>query len=371
MYVLLTTYPEHGSGNVGDILIADSATKLVQAAKGDVPIRVFFRGDPLDEHLEELNSARAVLMPGFAIRDPLYPQIYALTKHLSDITVPLIPIGTGWASVPGDLQDRKTTRYSEATLSTLRYVASQIGRFACREHFTEHVLNTHGISNTIVTGDCAWYDLASLGKPMRRPEAVTRLVFTPPVMPLFREQGLHLMRSLADRFPDAERLCSFHGTPRQREQPFIKAAAELDYEVRNCSHDLAAIDFYETCDLHVGYRVHGHLAFLRKRIPSLLMAEDGRGLGVGYTLGPFIVPAAVRVPATVHSEDEGSNQTLQTPHGGKEPPLSTTPNPQAVETAMRFLQEEVSSRFRRFIGVADMIDRTYEEVMQPFIRSLP
>jgi len=30
-----------------------------------------------------------------------------------------------------------------------------------------------------MTGDPAWYDLASFGKPMRRPARIERLAFTP------------------------------------------------------------------------------------------------------------------------------------------------------------------------------------------------
>src|SRR5699024_8576119 len=38
------------------------------------------------------------------------------------------------------------------------------------------------------------------------------------------------------------------------------------------------------CDLHIGYRVHAHIYFLSKRLPSILLHEDGRGNGVSEAL---------------------------------------------------------------------------------------
>jgi hypothetical protein len=42
MYVVLTTYPEHGSGNVGDKLITESLKSIVEDVKGSTEFRVFF-----------------------------------------------------------------------------------------------------------------------------------------------------------------------------------------------------------------------------------------------------------------------------------------------------------------------------------------
>jgi len=42
---------------------------------------------------------------------------------------------------------------------------------------------------------------------------------------------------------------------------------------------------YEDFDLHIGYRVHAHLYFLSRRIPSILLSEDVRGSGQAKSLG--------------------------------------------------------------------------------------
>ena len=61
-------------------------------------------------------------------------------------------------------------------------------------------------------------------------------------------------------------------------------AKTLGFRVLEASGDLSAIDFYRDADLHVGYRVHAHLMFLSHRRPSILINQDGRGVGQSVSL---------------------------------------------------------------------------------------
>src|SRR4029453_7482424 len=93
----------------------------------------------------------------------------------------------------------------------------------------------------------------------------------------------------------AERFCLFHRGLRADQFTSKKesaatlslaaAATALGFKVIDAAFDLSRIAFYKNADLHVGYRVHAHLAFVSYRRPSLLIAEDGRGLGQAETLG--------------------------------------------------------------------------------------
>jgi ketol-acid reductoisomerase len=40
-----------------------------------------------------------------------------------------------------------------------------------------------------------------------------------------------------------------------------------------------------TVDFHLGYRVHSHIFSLSQRIPSILIAEDSRGVGQAEAMG--------------------------------------------------------------------------------------
>jgi hypothetical protein len=64
-------------------------------------------------------------------------------------------------------------------------------------------------------------------------------------------------------------------------------AVSLGFEVVELAGEVGRmLDFYPGCDLHVGYECHAHVSMFRIRRPSVLIAEDARGVGFNYTLAP-------------------------------------------------------------------------------------
>jgi hypothetical protein len=387
-YVLLTTCPSNGSRNVGDKLIEQRTKDIIIREKGPCEFLTFFREEPLDEHLGEINASRGVLMPGFPVRDtPMYPGVYRLVKDLRRIRVPLIPIGANWNTYPGDAQSRREVQYSAETVAFLRLVAGQIDRVSCREHHVCSILKRHGIDNTVMTGDPAWYDLASLGKPLRRPAEIRRIAFSPPLSPFYADQGESVMTMLADMFPSATRLCAMHlddadtsptraGENSAAMSPEVTAknrrirqrAKELDFQVIQMAGKLEAMSAYDTCDLHVGYECHAHLYFLSHRIPSVLIAEDARGVGFNDTLGVGGFNGFVRAQTAAQS----IRKTHTSGYCTTVAELAIAPPRNDLPVAIReFLEQETATGFRRFLGLPAYLDETYERVMRPFIRSLP
>jgi hypothetical protein len=126
------------------------------------------------------------------------------------------------------------------------------------------------------------------------------------------------MRMLRSRYKDVERVCVFHRGlradrfTRRREsvanRSLAAAASALGFKVVDAAFDLQRIDFYKEADLHVGYRVHAHLAFLSYRRPSLLICEDGRGLGQAETLGDEYRIRANRRDTVARVEDALSSE---------------------------------------------------------------
>jgi len=51
------------------------------------------------------------------------------------------------------------------------------------------------------------------------------------------------------------------------------------------SYSHEGMEIYDTCDLHIGFRVHAHIYNLSHRHRSLLIEEDNRGAGVNDALG--------------------------------------------------------------------------------------
>lgn len=391
-YTVLTTFPENrSSANVGDQLIEVATKRIIARECGEVDYLTIFREDSLEERLDEINATAGILLPAFPIRDvPMYPGCYRLVDDLGRIKVPLIPIGANWNVYPGDAESRRNVRYSPETTAFLQRVAAGVEAISCREYFVAEVLQRHGINNTIMTGDPAWYDPDFLGQPLHRPTSVETVMFSPPLSAYYRDQGNEVMTMLADLFPHAKRYCAMHLTDAKvstftdkrptndasmrsdvaEKNAFIRRrAVELGFEVLELAGDVGKLDFYRECDLHVGYECHAHLGFFRQRRPSVLIAEDARGVGFNYTLGVGGFSGFVRQgrePERPPKEGGTSGYCVSAEEFAAAPPRSDL-----VLDVRRYLEEECSSGFRRYRGVADFIDETYENVMAPFLRSLP
>mgnify|MGYP003645736604 CR=1 FL=1 len=392
-YTVLSTYPGHrSSANVGDHLIAVALEKLVRREKGDVEFLTIFREDSLDDHIDEINRTAAILLPAFPIRDgiPLYPGCYRLTEDIDQIKVPMVPVGANWNVYPGDAFSRKTTQYSRETSRFLHRIASGISQFSCREYFLMDVLKQHGIENTVMTGDPSWYDPEFFGVPLHRPHRVETLVFSPPLSAFYGDLAVQCLDLLKDMFPDATRYCAFHLTD-PASSPFddksstndasmrsdvasknalIRAHATASgYEILEMAGDSEKLNFYRGCDLHVGFECHAHLSFIRQRRPSVLIAEDARGVGFNYTLGVGGFNGFVRSSNTKVDppREGGTSGYCVTQEEWKVAPASND----LVQELRSYLDDELQSGFRRYLGLADRIEETYEKVMAPFLRSLP
>ena len=392
-YTVLSTYPGHrSSANVGDHLIAVALEKLIRREKGDVEFLTIFREDPLDDQLDEINRTAAILMPAFPIRDgtPFYPGCYRLIDDLDRIKVPMIPVGANWNVYPGDSYSRKTTQYSQETTRFLHRVASGVSQFSCREYYLMEVLRQHGIENTVMTGDPTWYDPDFFGVPLHRPHRIETLVFSPPLSAFYGNQAAECLEMLTEMFPDANRYCAFHladptSSPFDDKNPtndasmrsdvaeknaLIRAAAVASgYEILEMAGDVKELDFYRECDLHVGFECHAHLSFLRQRRPSVLIAEDARGVGFNYTLGVGGCDGFERAKnVAVRPPREGGTSGYCV---SREEWDVAPAREDVIQVVRAFLEEELQSGFRRYLGLTDRIDETYEKVMAPFLRSLP
>ena len=275
-YTVLTTFPsQRSSANVGDQLIEVALKRLVEKERGRTEFLTIFREDPLDAALAQINATSAILLPGFPIRDvPMYPGCYRLVEDLDRIKVPLIPVGANWNVYPGDGVSRDNLRYSDATLRFLQRVAGGVNQFSCREVTVCEVLARHGITNTLMTGDPAWYDPEYLWRPFHRPASVERLAFSPPLGAHYRDQGIAVLQELRRFFPHARGFCAMHLTDAktsrfgdksatndasmrlevaEKNEAIRAEARRLGFEVVEAAGDINKLAFYKDCDLHLGY----------------------------------------------------------------------------------------------------------------------
>jgi hypothetical protein len=284
----------HGAKkNAGDFLIRDRALALIRHVRPGHEIVLHPRWEPLDDELVAGADA-VVLCGGPGLREDFYPQLFPLVPDLRAIGVPVLPLALGWSGHPADHPEK--FEFSESSRAALAAITRTVGWGTVRDDVSLGIVERAGVGAFRRSGCTAWYHLPSLGTPVRRPGKIRRLVFTPPqASTRLSAETVKVMRMLRSRYKDAERFCVFHRglradrfTPRRESAAVLSlaaAATALGFNVVDASFDPARIAFYEEADLHVGYRVHAHLAFVSYRRPSLLISEDGRGLGQAETLG--------------------------------------------------------------------------------------
>ena len=196
-----------------------------------------------------------------------------------------------------------------------------------------------------MTGCPVWYSLPDIGKSGKKSE-IKRIVVTTPAGKHLWKQSNQVLKAVKQQFPNAEIIYSFHrgifpgaGTPPRQGLSYI-AMSILGMiqgaKIIDVSYNLDKIKFYDECDLHIGYRVHAHLYFLSKRIPSLLINEDGRGLGMTESLG---------------QEDLNINQ------------------PDLIDRLNQMISNHKSSNFNWFDKVYKQFD-THFEVMKGFLKTI-
>ncbi len=385
MYVILSTFPPHASGNVGDKLLEEQTQKLIKKETGVDEFKVFFRGRDFSSHVEYLNEADAVILPAFAIREPLHPDTYALTEQLSSIETPLIPLAANWSHYPGDEISNANLSYSSDTVSMLNYLYSQpsLDYFTTRDVYTKNILQRHGFDDTVLVGDLGWYHYDYLGEQMRTPDSIDHIVMTTPHNGHYVGQAKQVMDMLIKEFPEATITCSFHSTLSQSDKQLRDAARARGIQTTLASHDTDNIEFYDNCDLHVGYRLHGHISFLRRRLPSVLIGEDGRGNGFNATLGDAGFQATNRRlshPVAEHVRNlsgsilgKGVRKILQSKLDKPNPfrQLIAPADTDVPEIVQEFLQEEIETGFSSYTAVPKLFDQTYKDRMKPFLQSLP
>jgi len=363
MYTILKT---DFAGNTGDNLILESLKDLIISIKGKTNFLEIDRNVDLSDRISLINKTKCILMPGFAIRDPLYPQIYTLTKNLYSIKVPLIPIGAGWKGFPGDFKTVNETRYSERTVSFLKHISKKIEKFYCRENYTCKVLQNNGIDNTLMVGDCAWYNSNKLRKRVNPNKEVKNIVFTTPHMAIFKHQSLSILKFLESFFPNATKYLCLQGGknyPTDLDKYLSYMGKKMGFIIKDVSGTCKKIKFYENCDLHIGYRVHGHLAFLRNRIPSILINEDGRGIGFSKTLDHAGFDGFKRSNNLIFNLINNKSLTKFSKIGFVDMSIS--------KTIEKFLVSELNNKFNSYNKVFEFIDYIYEQRMKPAIQSIP
>jgi hypothetical protein len=373
-YIVLTGAKK----NVGDYLITKHCVDLLKHIRPERELVQKESWKPLELTDEERERAKAIIILGGPGYQPkMYPHVYPLVDNLSALGIPIVPFSLGWKGFPGDFATTRRYRFTDASLELLRYIERTAPVLACRDVLTVEALERNGITNTVMTGDPVWYHIPSLGKKLQVPGKIRTIAFTPAQNALYEYQSIRMLDVLRGLFPDARIICAFHRgirsddryTPtvdEKRNRRIADAAKERGCELLDLSFSPERLEAYAECDLHVGYRVHGHLYFVSRRKPSLLIEEDGRGVSLSESLNHAGIRAFARAPWSGIAE-----RSLSASAAWISPAVAgIEPSPYAPAQLRLRLRMAVDAGFAPMQGYPYVIDSQYE-VMKRFLESLP
>jgi hypothetical protein len=387
-YVLIS----RAKKNIGDFLILEKAKRLLERYRPEHKLVTLQGWKPLDDHLSEINAASALIFCGGPnINKTFYPEVYPLTENMEDIKVPMYLLGGGWNEIPGTPNQKNSYTFTQKS----RRVLESCVAISCRDNQTIEVIEHNGLKG-IMTGCPVWYNLDYINEKFQPRRTISKIVYSTPAfdtMPrLYDKQCVEVMDVLVETFPDAEVYCSFHRglkadeftAPEEelRLRVVQDAAIKRGFKIVDASYDISKIDFYEECDLHVGYRLHGHIDFLSMRKPSILLNIDARGKGFGDTVGLPGIQAWNAGPLAETTYAIGNwigkynllNKVTRVVSDRSyllwAQGLWMSGNGEAVKNLRKIIENEKVNGFKSYIGLEQTFLRHFE-VMKDYIMSLP
>lgn len=377
-YVLLTG----SKNNAGDYLIKQRAMQLSRRYRPDRELVDLNGWEPLtDEALEVVNGSEALLLTGGpAVNTRMRPVVYALREDLDDIKVPITTFGVGWRSPDGRWSRTKQFGFNEASGQLLERIRAGGLKASVRDFHTQNVLAGAGVTQAVMTGCPALYSIDHLGKPLDASTRIERVTVSLGVhfarSGSLAAQAKELVGAARDAFPAAELVVAFHHSLDGRYAAAYGKTTEL-FEAQQrflawlTEQGIGYVDLagsaekllrhYGRADLHLGYRVHAHILMTSLRKPSLLLAEDGRGMALKHVLGGHIVDAFERI-------DDGLPRKAARKLGFSTDPY-TVASDLAVDAVSLLLTDREAGWPRARAAVAAV--ESYLPSMERFLLSLP
>jgi hypothetical protein len=268
--------------NFGDYLIFDRAKNII---KDNIKNAELIEADgsiPLDKQFDSNSLSKfsaIIIVGGPVIRNDLYPELYPLSEVVFEKKIPVFILGCGSKRFQ-NLE--RILPFSKNTDFLLRYV-NNFGPIGCRDEYTKNYLDKLGYK-TVLNGCPAWYNINHFGERIEKNYKIKKILFSVPGNQHFFEQFLCIINEFTKKNKNYDYYVSFNHGFTNKYKRLEKKLSNKNVTLLDMSKDIKKSILYNDMDLHIGFRVHAHIYFLSNRKPSIILAEDSRGIGVMNTL---------------------------------------------------------------------------------------
>ena len=282
-YVVVSTYPETGSKNVGDQLITDSLIGALRQEKGtDIEFSIVWREALWDDVSAAFEKADFVFFACLAIRPRMHEREYPYLEKVLDSGVPYAVVSAGTdLDVTGEAVDI-FDGFSSESLLLLRRMDREAVFFTTRGYVTQSFCRRAGLENALFSGDIAFFNPPFYHHEFAALKDIRRILISDPHKPkLYMESLRSLLLEIRRVFPVAEIVLVQHGVSKAVEIFAQEYGVKL-FKAYEDKH--GGLNVYAGADMHVGFRVHAHVSALSRRVYSYLVEQDGRGCDYGLTI---------------------------------------------------------------------------------------
>ena len=282
--------------NAGDFLIKKRATQLLSKLRPDRDIVHFNSWDLLEnEKLIIVNNSKAVLLAGGpSVQTTMYPEIYKLSSSIDKIKVPVICFGVGSKHHNFNEFGWKNYLLSQESLQLLDKINKSGYLSSVRDDFTHNILKHKGFKNFINTGCPALFE--NEDQQPSNVKNIKTILFSLGVSYKFSKLMFSQMKEVISFLNEhySIRIALHHSIDKSDVRLFeiLNWLNHKEIEIIDLSKGIDRfMHEYNCCDLHIGYRVHAHIYRLSISKPSILLAEDSRGVGVNETIPSNVINA--------------------------------------------------------------------------------
>lgn len=295
MHILLLSRPVI---NAGDYLFT---AKSLEAFERLSPRTVVETGHISDEfELSYLNQFDAVVAAGGPLYDNrfLRQEAFPLMRYAGSMIPKLHFMSNGWYGSDAETSSLNDYRFENKVLTDLKRIQERGGTFSSRDFISAYILRNNGINDVVMTGCTAWYDQDFLDmlEPVYHGK-IKKIIISDQGITKSSDrwewkytQMAEVIKLLKGMFSDAELVFTFNGGIHTKySETFNLRICDLLNENNIRFYDISGgkegFSLYDQADLHVGFRMHSHIYCMSRRIPSVLISEDARGIGLNTSVG--------------------------------------------------------------------------------------
>lgn len=364
-FVIVSTYPESGSKNIGDQLITSCLKSLIIDNIPDADFSVVWRGDSWENIKDTVLASDHIFFACLAIRPRMhekeYPYLYEILS--SGIQFSIVAAGTD-LPVARDIDIYK--EFSKKSIQLLCEINHRAVAFTTRGALTQEFCRKNGLDRAIFAGDIAFYNKTYNNLTFEKDVNINKIVISDPhrAVAYMKPMGI-LIDELRNTFPGAKLLVALHGINKE-----VESLCELkDVGVAKIYEDrYSGLDIYEEADLHVGFRVHAHVSALKRKKYSYLLEQDGRGCDYGVTIENKISLPCYAASSPLFSLKNIIKLIVGRPRAAKQT-VSISP----VFQLMALIRNDFENGFEKFVGLEEQVkkfNKASEDALRPVLRSL-